>query len=78
MNDLPPVNPQPKTGHWITTPREPQPFDGIDFGDEEKTYYITCSECDYQFTSTSKLTNYRFCPKCGAKMVDPQERSDKE
>ena len=64
---------EPKTGHWITTPRKTQLFDWIDFGDEEKTYYITCSECGYQFTSISKITNFRFCPNCGCAMFVPQE-----
>ena len=63
----------PSEGHWITTPRETQPFDWIDFGDEKKTYHITCSKCDYQLTSTSKMTNFRFCPKCGKRMAESEE-----
>ena len=57
--DLPPVNPQPKTGHWI--------FDEI----LDKHYY--CSEC-----KSMGVDYWDFCPNCGAKMVEPQERSDKE
>lgn len=37
-------------------------------------YHIRCSECgeDYPY----RLRN--FCPNCGAKMVESQERKDKE
>lgn len=57
--ELPPVNPQPKTGHWI--------FDEI----LDKHYY--CSEC-----KSMGVDYWDFCPYCGAKMIEPQERSDKE
>lgn len=46
---LPPVNPQPKTGHWI-----------------KKDGYSDCSEC-----SSHIVTEWDFCPKCGARMVAP-------
>ena len=58
IEELPPVNPQPKTGHWITTPQGER-----------------CSNCLEEFRS---LRNYSYCPNCGCRMVEPQERSDKE
>jgi len=54
---LPPVTPQPKTGHW--TQISPQ---GI----------YECSECG-QNVMTSDICVYKFCHGCGAKMVEPQE-----
>lgn len=59
VDKLPPVTPQPKTGHWI--------FDEI----LDKHYY--CSEC-----KSMGVDYWDFCPHCGAKMVEPQERSGKE
>ena len=58
---------EPKTGHWIEC-------DGWD-GD----VYYECSVCSEPFvlidgTPTDNLYNY--CPNCGAKMVEPQERSE--
>lgn len=55
--ELPPVNPQSKTGHWI--------FDEI----LDKHYY--CSEC-----KSMGVDYWDFCPNCGAKMVEPQEREE--
>lgn len=59
-----------KTGHWV----EKKGRCGT---------YIECSECGCLAPSTEfadgvwfKKSN--FCHECGAKMVEPQERSDKE
>lgn len=61
IEDLPPVTPQPKTGHWIKhdTPNN--------------KYYYDCSRCGCVAPCTEfadsflwKLSN--FCPDCGAKM----------
>jgi len=53
-----------KSGEWLTD-------EIIHNGCKYTVTY--CSECDEQ-------VDYRtpFCPNCGAKMVEPQERSDKE
>lgn len=67
--DLPPVNPQPKTGHWI----EKDGFDG-------DTYY-DCSECGESWITiegTPWDNEFKYCPNCGANMVEPQERSSEE
>lgn len=61
IKGLPPVNPQPKIGHWFAWKPE---------GDVWRT---TCSECGEE---TRTLWDY--CPYCGAKMVEPQERSEKK
>ena len=57
--DLPPVNPQPKSGHWI----------GID---EEPHEDYECDRCGYVVsTYTANIephTEYKYCPNCGAKM----------
>ena len=69
LKKLPPVNPQPKTGHWI----EKDGFDG-------DTYY-DCSECGESWTTiegTPWNNGMKYCPNCGAKMVEPPERSNKE
>ena len=48
-----------KSGKWIITP-----FSVIG-------RHYQCSECKYIHT----FANFEYCPKCGAKMVEPQEFS---
>ena len=56
---------KPQTGHWIKDTDNNRRWDRVRF---------YCSECgNWQ---TYGKTNY--CPECGAKMEDPQERSVKE
>lgn len=73
IQELPPVRPQePKTGHWILKRTFPTKL-----YDEYLNEY-KCSECYRGIRCTeSQLVNYPFC-HCGARMVEPQERSDKE
>ena len=71
---MPSVTPlEPKIGHWIDKHRL---FDSCS---------AECSSChkrsngymhDNGFSLECKY--YDFCPKCGARMVDPQESEDKE
>ena len=65
--ELPSVNPQEKTGHWV----------GID---EEPHEDYECDKCGYVVsTFTENIephTEYKFCPNCGCRMVEPQERSE--
>ena len=75
--DLPSVNPQEKTGHWIE--EEINEW-------SRKTYCSKCGESalleyvhvgDIYYGSAKgviKKTNY--CPHCGAKMVEPQESEE--
>ena len=62
LSDLPPVNPQPKTGHWIMT-NEVDVLHGL------PSY--ECSKC-----GQISLENGNYCPSCGAKMVEPQESEE--
>lgn len=56
---------EPKTGHW-------RHYEGM----------LICSECGTEFYDD--IMEYcgddvpKCCPNCGAKMIEPQERSDKE
>lgn len=69
---LPPVTPQPKTGHWIEHPE-------IETSTPEYLMFYECSECgDKQCFCKSDIHKKRFCGNCGCRMVEPQERSDKE
>lgn len=63
IRSMPPVNPQPKTGHWI-------------FDDECKEHGH-CSQCGYGSVDLVDGESHNFCRNCGAWMVEPQERSDK-
>lgn len=59
---------QEPTGHWIIE----------DMFDGDVAY--RCSECNELFwleSGTPKDNEYNFCPKCGKKLVEPQERSNK-
>ena len=65
---------EPKTGHWIRN--EKQGVHAVGY----LNYH--CSECGREICSKyhgriSLLKEYPYC-HCGAKMVEPQERSDKE
>ena len=51
---LPPVNPQEKTGHWITLKDE--------YGD---VHEAVCSNCD-----SNGNHKWTYCPKCGTKMQE--------
>lgn len=74
---LPPVNPQQKTGHWEKMVEVydlqqnrmlvPYGYDDAKFGN---TPVYVC-DCGYKSNKNS-----RFCPDCGAKMVEPQESED--
>ena len=63
IRDLPPVKPQEPTGHWI-----------LSIEDWNKW---TCSECGYsERTDIHVSLGYDYCPKCGARMVEPQESEE--
>jgi len=66
IDDLQPVTPKQKTGHWI---------------EDDFTGIIKCSICDNDAPiSTTSGEQYcsNYCPNCGVKMVEPQESEDKE
>lgn len=68
---------EPKTGHWIM----PVQDDGMS---NPICYQVQCSECGFDLdpqTWHMELYQYgadKFCPNCGAKMVEPQESEDKD
>lgn len=61
---LPPVTPQPKTGHWIAI-------------DEEPHEDYECDKCGYTIwaynANIEPNTEYKYCPNCGCRMIEPQE-----
>ena len=62
---LPPITPQPKTGHWIQTNEFFINQDG------QFIYKFICSECkslSYFRKSNKKAIGANVCPDCGAKM----------
>jgi len=60
LRDLPPVQPQPKTGHWIKiTPS------GI----------YMCSECEHNVL-TGDIDAYHHCHHCGIKMINVPDKND--
>ena len=50
---------KPKTGHWISH-----------YDEDAKEGWYECDRCH-----TERAFNTDYCPDCGAKMVEPQERS---
>ena len=70
INELPPVNPQPKTGHWIS-----DAIQGEIDGQIVKAFI--CSECGaisvFRITD-GKIVNGDLCPNCGAKMQESEEK----
>lgn len=65
ITELPPVNPQPKTGHWVDIDEEPHEVWECD----HCGFVIDGSGCidPYDYRDT-----YKFCPNCGAMMVESQ------
>lgn len=55
---------EPKTGRWIKTISE----NGV-------TSAVRCSKCGFE---DNRYMFFRYCPHCGTKMVDSQERSGEE
>lgn len=59
VNELSPVNPQPKTGHWIHL----------------KHNKGKCSECHDVVLIAQMYGNANYCPNCGARMIESQTES---
>ena len=67
---------KPKTGHWIEYTRvlAPEPINRW-----EQAWY--CSECGYgnqECEDGSAWLEWKYCPNCGKRMIEPQESEDKE
>ena len=70
LRRLPPVHPKIKTGHWIEYTRVliPEPINRW-----EQAWY--CSECGYgnqECEDGSARPEWKCCPCCGARMIEPQ------
>ena len=61
INSLLPVTPQPGIGRWIII-------------DDCELFMAKCSKCG-EIVDSRMISKYPYC-HCGAKMVEPQERSD--
>lgn len=76
---MPSVTPQePKTGHWIIDVHK---IRASGSKNETHDYSVHCDKCNYAWdytTDKEKSLVSNFCPNCGARMVEPQERSDKK
>ena len=69
---LTPVNPQPKTGHWIRW------YEQKDFGLYiENIPHCKCSECGKEYDPHSSQF-IKYCNECGARMVEPQESEEND
>ena len=62
LEQMPPVTPQPKTGHWIDK-------------DVRGSIEPYCSVCG---DSVDTIYHYNYCPNCGTKMIKLQESEDKD
>ena len=72
LEALPSVNPQePKAGHWVKY--------GIPRCGEQ---HYKCTNCDEYFNfglySDYYKKAFKYCPNCGAKMIEPQESEEEE
>jgi hypothetical protein len=63
INELSSITPPSKIGHWIIV-------------DDCERFIAKCSECG-RIEDSRMISKYPYC-HCGARMVDKQERSDKE
>jgi len=66
---------EPKTGHWIKSMRhECTYWDSDDNKLYEYVIHYKCSLCGFETGTQAEYFDY--CPECGAKMIEPQERSE--
>ena len=69
LENLPPVTPkESKTGQWVLLDKC-----------SNSGYY--CSECHKKVVKegwSNTVKKIKYCPNCGAKMIEPQESEDKE
>ena len=72
IDKLPSVAPQPKTGHWEWAQYDYNPNIGN----------WHCSECKniavvgVKKNEEGGIPIYKYCPNCGAKMIEPQESEE--
>lgn len=69
LAELPPVQLQTKTGHWILQPSNKEQG-------ERDFIWWKCSECGqviYSETEKDRREYHAFCGRCGKRMIEPQE-----
>ena len=59
---LPSVTPKEKTAAWVPT-------------DEEPHEIYECNACGWLLYDQDR-TDFKYCPNCGAKMIEPQESEE--
>ena len=76
--NAPSVNPQPKTGYWIDDNEN-------EIDAQYGRHLYKCSKCNEyadMFVGGTEdwwdIEKPNYCPNCGCRMIEPQERSDKE
>lgn len=70
VRNLPSVNPQPKTGHWISHREHCEKLGVMPSG---LGSYEWCSNCDCGIDVSEWYRNhYNFCPNCGARMFEQE------
>jgi len=67
--ELPPVNPQPKMGRWEWVQYDYNPKLGNWHCSECRSIAVKCVDKNEK----GGIPLYKYCPNCGAKMVEPQE-----
>ena len=66
IRGLPSVTPQQKVGKWIKS------------CDNYGNNHFTCPFCEHDIATKSDIWEDNYCSNCGARLVDPQEESEKE
>lgn len=72
INEIPSA--EPKTGHWKWVQYDYNPKIGNWHCSECRCVVVECVGKEEK----GGIPLYKYCPQCGAKMFEPQERSDKE
>ena len=69
IESAPSVKQEPKTGYWVKTPKAVM----------GEGYMWYCDKCGHQVyqDSSKPYPSENYCSNCGAKMVEPQEISDR-
>ena len=84
LKSLQSTQPQPKTGYWIGDAKTYyEELNKRGLGVDEYTPYFTddiaCSECLAKYSMLDNETQFfKHCLNCGCRMIEEQERSDKE
>lgn len=65
---------EPKTGHWEYVQYDYNPKIGNWHCSECRCVVVECVNKEEE----GGIPLYKYCPQCGAKMIEPQEREDKE